>query len=212
MELIIPAKFGLKLNDKDNNKIHAEISLPKDEKNPVNLVILCPGAGGGPGLGGMHGPCSIYVRLSEELIKNEIATLKISYRYDADLQHSIDDLESAISYMKEKYKISQVILVGWSMGAGTVIRTACKYQDEKLVTGVITLAGQIKKILSIKKLAVPWLMIHGENDKDIPLDSVDKIYKEAICEKNQIILKSGHNVEGSYDHIVKYIKSLLLNS
>jgi len=142
---------------------------------------------------------------------------------ETTLQTNVDDLMSAIEYLKSK-----VTLIGGSFGGTTSISVAAK---DKRVECLVTMAAphsfwavqrlffdDKKKIATGKKqwekfsyaflksytkdkmlrqaskVKVPWLIVHGNKDDTVPVKQARDFYGEARCIKElQIIKDAGHN-------------------
>ena len=50
---------------------------------------------------------------------------------------------------------------------------------------------------AVKKSKIPILFIHGEEDKLVPYNMVEKLYDEASCEKEKISVKNAGHTESS---------------
>jgi hypothetical protein len=108
-----------------SSKALLKVGLPIHEFSPslpIHGLLLVSGAGGG-----FHGPAGVYDQLRHHLTHNShypIVTVQMDYRRPADLKMSVEDIVDTMKYMKDKYHISTVTLMGWSFGGAVVISGA----------------------------------------------------------------------------------------
>lgn len=54
---------------------------------------------------------------------------------------------------------------------------------------------QASAIKAVKKSKIPTIFIHGENDKLVPCNMMEKLYKAATCKKEKLIVKNAGHIE-----------------
>jgi len=104
----------------------------------------------------------------------------------------------------------EIYLVGHSLGVPTILRYLESSQGKK-IAGVILASGPIEPIHperpsssflrkkldfeKIKNMAGKFVVIHGDNDEDVPVEHAKKLAKELNCEL--IIVKNGGHLNGT---------------
>ena len=106
----------------------------------------------------------------------------------------------AIQEFKQHYNISDVILMGFSQGAGTATLTGILHPAE--ISAVIQYAGWLDHniltetdIMNASKL--PFLMIHGDNDRGVPYEDGVKsqeLLSQAGYDITFISFEGGHRI------------------
>lgn len=123
------------VKSKRNTDIYATTVVP-DTKEDMPLVVMAHGF-----VGDREG-CANFEPLANKLAENGIASIRIDFPgngeskedYTAyDLTNMTDDLDSAIAFMKDKYSIQKIGMVGHSMGG----RITSLYIDDKIDVAVL---------------------------------------------------------------------------
>ena len=157
----------------------------------------------------------------DDLVKQNYRVLAFDFRgrgesegnyLETTLQTNVDDLVSAINYLKSK-----VTLVGASFGGTTAIYVAAKnksaeclvtmaaphsfwasegivFDDKKrIATGkkqwqkfsyaFLESYNKNKMLQQAGKIKVPWLITHGDKDKLVPMKNAKEYYGAAKCVK-----------------------------
>ena len=123
------------ISSKRNTDIYATVVVP-DTKEEMPLVVMAHGF-----VGDREG-CANFEPLANKLAENGIASIRIDFPgngeskedYTAyDLTNMTDDLDSAIAFMKDKYSIHKVGMVGHSMGG----RITSLYIDDQIDAAVL---------------------------------------------------------------------------
>lgn len=110
-----------KIGSERNTDIPASIVLPSDRSKEVPLVILAHG------FMGSRDEAGGFTEVSEKLAENGIASIRIDFpgcneseepTTAYSMKNNTDDVLSAVSYMKENYKINpnKIGMLGYSMG------------------------------------------------------------------------------------------------
>jgi cephalosporin-C deacetylase-like acetyl esterase len=150
-------------------------------------VIWVGGVGGGwdtPARG-------LYPLLSQKLIRKEINSLRVRFRYPTDLYESVLDVIEGIHFL-EKQGIESVGLVGHSFGGAVVIQAAAAdASSSDLVWTVVTLSTQSYDAEGVSRLkrGSSILLIHGTDDKVLPPYCSSDVYNLANDPKEIIFLK-----------------------
>jgi dienelactone hydrolase len=162
--------------------------------NPASVAIVYV-----TGVGGDWGTPAIglYPRLCRSLVKNGIDGLRVRYRHPTDLLESILDTLAGVAFLKEEHRTKAIGLVGRSFGGAVVIQAAVEASD--IVSTIVTLATQsygAAEAVSKLKQGTSLLMIHGTNDKVLPVYCSEHVYQHAHEPKRLVIYKrSGHGLD-----------------
>jgi pimeloyl-ACP methyl ester carboxylesterase len=145
------------------------------------------------GVGGSWGTPAIglYPRLCGSLVRIGIDGLRVRYRHPIDLLESVFDTLAGVAFLKEEHRIKAVGLVGHSFGGAVVIQAAVAASD--IVSTIVTLATQSYGAadgISKLKQGTSALMIHGTDDKVLPVHCSEQVYQNAH-EPKQIVLYKG---------------------
>ena len=175
---------------------------------PLKAVIWVGGVGGGwdtPARG-------LYPHLCQKLIKKEINSLRVHFRYPTDLYESVLDVIEGIHFL-EQQGIESIGLVGHSFGGAVVIQAGTACSDT--VRTVVTLSTQSYGAEGVSRLkkGSSILLIHGTDDKVLPPYCSSYVYNLANDPKEIILYKgtmhgldeSGEEVHQMvYDWLVKH--------
>ena len=209
-----------------------------EDYTPIRLVTSRGGSGGGEGVdcryyhtvgaskaviwvggvgGGWDTPArGLYPILSQKLIKKQINSLRIRFRYPTDLYESVLDVIEGIHFL-EKQGIESVGLVGHSFGGAVVIQAAAAdAASSDLVWTVVTLSTQSYGAEGVSRLkrASSILLIHGTDDKVLPPYCSSNVYNLANDPKEIIFYKgathgldevAGEVHQKVHDWLVKYL-------
>jgi pimeloyl-ACP methyl ester carboxylesterase len=208
-----------------------------EDYTPIKLVTSRGGSGGSGGLdcryyhtvgaskaviwvggvgGGWDTPArGLYPILSQKLIKKQINSLRVRFRYPTDRYESVLDVIEGIHFL-EKQGIESVGLVGHSFGGAVVIQAAAASSD--LVWTVVTLSTQSYGAEGVSRLkrASSILLIHGTDDKVLPPYCSSNVYNLANDPKEIIFYKGAtHGLDEAaeqvhqmvHDWLVKHLKT-----
>ncbi len=122
---------NITIKSKRNTDIYATMVVPQETSEEMPLVVMSHGF-----VGDREG-CANFEPLAKKLAESGIASIRIDFPgngesqedYTAyDLTNMSDDLDSTIAFMKEKYSIGKIGMVGHSMGG----RITSLYIDDKV--------------------------------------------------------------------------------
>lgn len=135
--------------------------------------------------GGLDGPAQgLFARLALMLIKENISSLRLHYRFPNNITECILDTLLGVEYLSSHNK-SKVVLVGHSFGGAVVINAAAL--NEKVVA-VAALSSQTYGTNLVDKLSPrPLLLIHGKEDEILPESCSLDIYSRAHEPKTIIL-------------------------
>ena len=143
----------------DRGNIPAILHTSPEAQHAVLWVCGARGGFGGPGQG-------TYTRLAEGLRQEQIASLRLSYRYPNVLHECILDVLAGVTYLQHR-GTAPVVLVGHSFGGAVVIAAGVVHSQ---VAGVVALAPQTYGAQMAGQLAPrPLLVVHGKADTQAPV-------------------------------------------
>ena len=162
-------------------------------------------------LGGLDGPSfGIFKMLSEQLVDDNISSLRLHYSNPGKFELCVQDTLEGIEYLKQR-NIIQIALVGHSFGGAVAIQAGV---ESTLVKAVVGLASQTFGAQNVSLLSPrPLLLIHGERDRNLPSHCSELIYKWAKEPKKLIMLKNnGHFLREAHHELIPLLKRWLINS
>ena len=138
--------------------------------------------------GGLDGPAdAIYPLLSNDLVSEEIASLRVDYRLPGNIEESAADALAGVSFLVG-LGCRSVALVGHSFGGAVVISAAPLSADVK---AVVTLSSQTAGARDADLVSPrPLLLVHGEADKRLPPICSQLIHQWAL-EPKELVLYPG---------------------
>ncbi len=176
-------------------RLHAAVS--------ASAVIWVGGAGGG-----LDGPAGgMYPRLAKALLSDEIASLRLHYRYPNDLEECVLDTLLGVEYLKELGK-TKIVLVGHSFGGAVVISAGAL---NNFVTAVVPMSSQTYGTNLVAEIAPrPILLLHGSADEILPDACSRDIYARAN-EPKEVKLYPGcrHGLDECRDQVDQDLLSWL---
>ena len=140
--------------------------------HPDAAVIWVGGAGGG-----VNGPArGMYPRLAQELVPDQIASLRLDYRQPNHTTACVLDTLAGVACLKS-LGFQRVVLVGHSFGGAVVITAGAQ---SAAVVAVATLSSQNAYTELASELAPrPLLLIHGTADRVLSPACSRDIYARA---------------------------------
>jgi len=179
-----------------------------------NAVIWVGGVGGG-----WDTPArELYPYLCQKLIRKDINSLRVRFRYPTDLYQCILDVIEGIHFL-EQQGVESVGLVGHSFGGAVVIQaaTTTAASSSDTVRTVVTLSTQSYGAEGISglKQGSSILLIHGTDDKVLPPYCSSYVYSLAYDPKEIIFYRGAtHGLDEAaeqvhqmvHDWLVKHLK------
>jgi predicted esterase len=156
----------------------------------------------------------LYPRLCCSLARIGIDGLRVHYQHPTDLLESVFDTLAGIAFLKEKYRTKAIGLVGHSFGGAVVIQAAVQASD--IVSTIVTLAtqsyGAAHQVSKLKQ-GTSVLMIHGSDDKVLPVYCSEQVYQKAH-EPKQIVLyeRAGHGLDEVSEEVYELVYGWLVNN
>ena len=179
--------------------------------NPASIAIVyVAGVGGNwatPAIG-------LYPRLCGSFVKNGIDGLRLRYRHPTDLLESVFDTLAGIAFLREEHKTKEIGLVGHSFGGAVVIQAAAEASD--VVSAVVTLATQsygAAEAVSKLKRGTSLLVVHGADDKVLPVYCSEHVYEQA-CEPKRLIIykRAGHGLDEASQDLYDLVYGWFVNN
>ena len=167
--------MSIKVEDGPGGAVPGFLHLPPTASaTPVSntAAILLSGAGGG-----IVGPSSIYLSLSDKLasLKQPVPALRLDYRYPARNKYCVRDVLSAMDELEGSYGIKSFVLVGWSFGGAPVFTVG---GSDKRIVGCATVASQTAETEGIRTLSPkPLLLLHGTGDRTLSKSCSESLYE-----------------------------------
>jgi len=160
-------------------------------------------------LGGFDGPSfGIFATLSQELIKEGIGSLRLSYRLPGDFDQCVLDVLVGVRFLQQK-GIDNIALVGHSFGGAVVIMAGTMSPQVRAVVG---LSSQTYGAHRVSELSPrPLLLIHGKRDRNLPVRCSQHIYEWAKEPKELVIYKgNGHFLRECHQELQSLLKDWLV--
>ena len=177
-----------------------------------NAVIWVGGVGGGwdtPAKG-------LYPHLCQKLIRKDINSLRVRFRYPTDLYKSVLDVIEGIHFL-EQQGIESVGLVGHSFGGAVVIQAAAAAaaasSSSDTVRTVVTLSTQSYGAEGVSRLkqGSSILLIHGTDDKVLPPYCSSYVYNLANDPKEIIFYRGAtHGLDEAAEQVHQMVHHWLV--
>ena len=141
-----------------------------------------------------------------------------------------NDAEYCYNYLKERLDESEITVYGRSLGTGLATYVASKYHPKQLILetpyySLVDVAEErfpmfpVNQLMKyelpaykfIESVKCPITMIHGTNDKVIPIESAKKLYEITGSENARFIIieRGGHNNLSDFEKYSIAIESIL---
>jgi dienelactone hydrolase len=133
----------------------------------------------------------LYPRLCQDLMDEELASLRIRYRHPTIPQDALFDVRAGMAYLQSE-GIEAVALVGHSFGGAVAIQAAVA---SSLTRTVVTLATQSYGTESVSDLAsdCSLLLVHGMDDESLPALCSQFVYQCAHEPKRLVLYEGAHH-------------------
>ena len=169
-------------------------------------ALMVPGA-----RGGFEGPANgLYAELGDRLSREGIAALRLNYRKAGNLDEcTLDALASVWHLANCGYK--RVVVIGHSFGGAVAIGTA-RYSTH--VRAVVAMSSQSYGAEDVVLLAPrPLLLVHGDRDEVIPLDTTHTIYNWASEPKQlEVFAGAEHGLRECRDEVFELLLNWIPNA
>lgn len=162
-------------------------------------------------LGGLDGPSfGIFKELGQELITEEITSLRLDYRVPGYVPQCALDVLIGIHFLSQE-GVKNIGLVGHSFGGAVVIQAGVMSPQVKTVVG---LSSQTYGAHPVNRLSPrPLLLVHGERDQNLSADCSRQIYQWAGEPKELVIYKdNGHFLRECHDELHDLLKGWLVST
>ena len=157
--------------------------------------------------GGFDGPAdSVYRSLAEEL-RDGVTSLRVDYRHPTVFDECVHDALAGAAYLGER-GCENLALVGHSLGGAVVIAAAPR---SPLVRAVAALSSQTLGAGNAADVSpVPLLLVHGEEDRNLPVQCSRLIYEWAKEPKELVVFSgAGHGLRQCKDEVRELLRGWL---
>jgi len=152
----------------------------------ASAVVWLGGVGGG-----FDSPArDIFDRMAAELMAKQVSSLRIRYRLATDLDWSVEDALVGLEFLGTR-GIRAAVTIGHSLGGAVAIQSGAA---SPLTTGVVGLASQSYGTSGADRISPRrLLLVHGADDKVMPLECSKLIFERAREPKELILIPgAGH--------------------
>jgi pimeloyl-ACP methyl ester carboxylesterase len=195
--------------DTERGEIVCRYYSPRKHHPASVAVVYVTGVGGSWGTPAIR----LYPRLCGSLVRIGIDGLRVRYRHPIDLLESVFDTLAGVAFLKEEHRTKAVGLVGHSFGGAVVIQAAVAASD--IVSTIVTLATQSYGAadgISKLKQGTSALMIHGTDDKVLPVHCSEQVYQNAHEPKQIVLCKgAGHGLDEVSEEVYELVYGWLVN-
>ena len=179
--------------------------------NPASAAVVYV-----TGVGGSWGTPAIglYPRLCCSLARIGIDGLRVRYRHPTDLLESVFDTLAGVAFLKEERRTKAIGLVGHYFGGAVLIQAAVQASD--IVSTIVTMAtqsyGAAHKVSRLQQ-GTCALMIHGSDDKVLPVYCSEQVSQKAH-EPKQIVIREGasHGLDEVSEEVYELVYGWLVNN
>ncbi len=160
-----------------------------------HVLITCGG-----GMGGLLGPANgLYHELGERLwAEHGIATIRVGYRSPNHLPRCVHDV-AASADLAARSGATRYVIMGHSFGGAVALQAGIVLADH--CAGVATLATQSAGCEGAAMLTAPLLLIHGDVDEILPMDTSYVVHAIAGHGDVTIYEGNGHLLDKAADEI-----------
>ena len=183
--------------------IEAIIHQDSDSTVRSKAILWVSGASGG-----FNGPGDGVYRVLAEELKPQMTSLRINYRHPGDLQESVLDTLAGIEFL-EGTGHTNIVLVGHSFGGAVVISAA---PNSPSVKAVVALSSQTFGANNAADVSPrPLLLVHGEEDMQLPPHLSQKIYDWAKEPKELVLYPdAGHSLRERKDELHDLLRDWII--
>lgn len=196
------------------NSLPGELTIPKNSKK-VPAVILIHGSGPND-MDETIGPNKVFKDIAYGLSSNGIAVLRFNKRtlYPNKISNNditikkeiLDDVISAINFLKKQNFVDKIYILGHSLGGYVAPYIAFTHKD---VSGLILLGTPARNLETIMIEQFKFLESKTNNDYSKYISELEKLINNNISENEQIL---GTPAKYFYDlrnyNPIKYLKNL----
>ncbi len=221
--LAIAGSTRVTIPTNDGEKLAGWYLPPRDEAGPVFLFFHGKG-------GGLERKTQRWAAISG----HGAGVLAISYRGYPGSTGSpsekglYEDARSAYAWLRQKFEPADIVLHGLSLGTGVAAKLAAEVDARALIleapyTALVDVAGdrhpyfpvsflmwdQFPTRDIIAKIDMPLLIVHGDQDRVIPLDHARRLFELAHEPKKLVVMRGGRHNSLSRDGMYAFVWSFL---
>jgi dienelactone hydrolase len=147
-------------------------------------------------------------------VKKGIDELRVRYRHPTDLLESVFDILAGVTFLQEEHRTKAIGLVGHSFGGAVIIQAAVEASD--IVSTIVTLTTQsycAAEAISKLKQGTSVLVVHGTNDKVLPVYCSEQLYLQAHEPRQLVIYKrAGHGLDEASQDVYELVYGWFVNN
>jgi acetyl esterase/lipase len=218
--LIENVQFGKAINNQGiieslNLDVYKKSGLIK--KNSPCVILIHGG-----GFGGGDKQQALYVRMANEFAARNYIVFSINYRLNLGRDSAYADARTALNWIKQNSQeygidISKILVLGDSAGGAIAVNLAFSNPEQTKLAGCIDLWGGLSPVkpaythkpswdqpvfpLPVSSSAPPTCIIHGTEDKTVPLVTSQKLAEELEWLK---VYNELHILDGAKHYDEKY--------
>lgn len=158
--------------------------------------------------GGLDGPSGgLYARLSVDLARAGLSSLRLHYRQPGEFEECVLDVLGGVSFLKG-IGAERIALVGHSFGGAVVIKAG---QLAEIVVAVAALSSQLHGTAQVSELAPrALLLVHGLDDQVLEASASEIIFDRAEEPKRIVLFPgAGHALNECSDELGKLLMEWL---
>lgn len=172
---------------------------------PRRAVVWVGGAGGG-----WDTPAhDLYPYLSEDLLVEGIASLRLRFRHSTLLDEAVFDVLAGLAFLTEQ-GVQRTAVVGHSFGGAVVIRAAARSPAVRTVVALATQAYGAERVRDLPD-DCSILLAHGERDTVLPPYSSEYVHALAHEPKRLVLYEvGGHGLHEVAEDVHRLVREWLV--
>lgn len=144
----------------------------------------------------------IYSRLAQELAREGVSSVFVTYRYpgDQNLDAGVEDASAGVRFLLDR-GFTRLALVGWSFGGAVIVNTAVGTPE---VRSLVAFAPQSRFTEPVSRLqGRSFLVFHSPEDENVPFEAAGEILEAAPADSKKRLYPVGanHSLDGAGNEI-----------
>ncbi len=162
---------------------------------------------GGVG-GGFDTPArDLYPRLSEDLARHGVQSLRVRFRHPTKLNEAVLDVIAGLDFLSAQ-GVRRAAVIGHSFGGAVALQAAAARRG--LVRTVVTLATQGFGADVAHDLGIPLLLIHGEADEVLAPECSLYVHRIALEPKKLVLMPgAAHCLDETAEAVCREVRDWL---